>query len=189
MGTGVAEHDPAGVSLPAGEPLSMFEAGGLGDWFVIHTKSRQEKILSGELERMGVVNYLPLIRQVRYYGRRKFKVEQPLFAGYLFLRGSTEQAYLADRTHRVAQIIKVSDQEHLTWELCNIQQALSYGAVLDSFPFLRKGVRVEVRSGPFRGLQGIIEDTTKNDRLILQVRTLGRAVCLEIEGALLDPLD
>jgi transcription antitermination factor NusG len=50
-------------------------------------------------------------------------------------------------------------------------------------------VRVEVRSGPFQGLQGVVEGRCANGRLVLQVETLGRAVSLEIDGALLDVLE
>jgi transcription antitermination factor NusG len=53
---------------------------------------------------------------------------------------------------------------------------------------LKKGVRVEVRSGPFRGLQGVIEGRASANRLILQVDLLGRAVSLEIDPTLLDPI-
>ena len=65
----------------------------VGDWHVLHTKSRQEKVVAAELGAMGIAYYLPLVRQVRYYGRRKAKVAMPLFPGYLFLRGSLEQVY------------------------------------------------------------------------------------------------
>jgi len=60
--------------------------------------------------------------------------------------------------------------------------------MLELYPFLRVGVRVEVRSGPLRGLQGLIEDRTRRNRLVLQVNMLGKAASLEIDGALLDPL-
>src|SRR4051812_37852459 len=79
----------------------------LGEWFVLHTKSRQEKALGAELDRLGVPYYLPIVNQIRYYGKRKFKVAEPLFPGYIFLRGSTEGLYTADRTKRVANIIQV----------------------------------------------------------------------------------
>lgn len=138
---------------------------------------------------MGISHFLPLVDCVRYYGQRKARVEVPLFPGYLFLRGTLEQAYEADRTHRVAQIIPVADQTQINWELRNICVALSNHATLDPYPYLRKGLRVEVRSGPFRGLQGVIEDRTKRNRLILQVEILGRAAGLEVDGDLLDLLD
>ena len=165
----------------------VFPSADFGAWHVLHTKSRQEKVVAADLAAMGIGFYLPLVRRVRYYGRRKTKVAMPLFPGYVFLRGSLEQVYTADRTRRIANIIPVNAQEQLDWELRNLHLALSKDAELTPFPFLQKGVRVEVRSGPFRGLQGIIEGRAGN-RLILQVDMLGRAVSLEIDGALLDPI-
>ena len=160
-----------------------------GEWFVLHTRSRQEKILAADLAAMSIGCYLPMIEHVRFYGRRKAQVELPLFAGYLFLRGSREDAYRADRTKRVAQIIPVTDQAKLTWELANIHLAVSARVPLDPYPYLTEGTRVEVRSGPFRGLQGIVEKRTRPTRLVLNVDILGRAVSLEIDGSLLDPLE
>ena len=157
-------------------------------WYVLHTKSRQEKILANELGARSVKHYLPLIKRPRFYGSRKVTVEEPLFPGYVFLFGDIDQAYVADRTRRVANIIHVPDQRKFQWELDNIRLALSHDAPLDPYPHLTRGVRVEVRSGPFQGLQGIIEDKGKDARLILQVDVLGRAVSLEIHGALLEPV-
>ena len=160
-----------------------------GPWHVLHTRSRQEKALADDLRAMKIAHFLPLVRQVRYYGKRKFRINEPLFPGYVFLRGQLDDAYLADRTRRVAGIIQVTDQRRLEWELRNIYLALCADAPLDPYPCLKKGVRVEVRSGPFRGLQGIIEDRLKNERLILQVDLLGKAVSLEIQGALLESIE
>jgi hypothetical protein len=47
---------------------------------------------------------------------------------------------------------------------------------------------VEVRSGPLRGVQGLIETRLGVSRLILQVQMLGQAVVLEVDGALLEPV-
>jgi transcription antitermination factor NusG len=160
-----------------------------GDWYVLHTKSRQEKTLADSLTAMGISHYLPLVVAARYYGKRKLSVELPLFPGYLFVHGSLDQAYEADRTGRVAQIIRVVDQHRIDWELKNLHQALSAKVPLSPAPFIREGVRVEVRSGPFRGLQGIVEGRGEGGRFLLQVHTLGRAVSLEIDRSLLDVID
>jgi transcription antitermination factor NusG len=159
-----------------------------GDWYLLHTKSRQEKLLSDELHRMGIGHYLPLARQVRFYGKRKAAVEVPLFPGYVFVRGGVDDTYQANRTHRVARVITVCDQPRLDWELSNLHLAHSGGAPLDPYPYLRKGVRAEVRSGPFRGLQGLIESVAGAGRLVLQVEMLGRAISVEIHGAVLEPV-
>ena len=176
-----------GISDTAAPRLDAFCAAGA--WHVLHTRSRQEKVLSDELTAMGIASYLPLCRQIRFYGRRKIASEIPLFPGYVFLRGTIDQAYMADRTHRVAAILPVADQHSLQWELTNLHLALSNESEFHPHPLLQSGVRVEVRSGPFRGLQGFVQSRTRSDRLILQVRMLGCATSMEIDGALLEILD
>jgi transcriptional antiterminator RfaH len=160
-----------------------------GEWFALYTRSRQEKALSLDLAVRRVPHFLPIRREVRYHGGRKVKVDVPLFSNYLFLRGSIEQAYLADRTHRVANIIRIPDQQKIGWELSNINLALLRDASVARYPSLVKGVRVEVRAGPFRGIQGVIENIKKANRLILQVETLGRAISFEIDASLLDVIE
>ena len=178
------------VSYSASDSLvDVFSEQAVADWFVLRTKSRQEKVLAGDLRSRGIASFLPLLTCTRYYGDRKVLVDVPVFPGYLFLRGDVDQAYEADRTRRVAQIIKVADQARLDTELRNIHLAICGNAPLDPYPYLRAGVRVEVRGGPFRGLQGVIEEGGRRDRLILQVEILGRAVSLEIDGSLLEVID
>ena len=168
-----------------GSACDVFNTEGL--WYVLHTRSRQEKALGDDLDAMGVDYLLPLVKTVRYYGRRKTEVELPLFPGYLFLHGTLEQVYEADRTRRVANIIKVADQAFLEDELRSIDCVLAQEGELDPHPYLHKGMWVEVRSGPFKGVQGVVEDRKAN-RLILQIQVLGQASSLEIDGSLLDPI-
>ncbi|MFI5379191.1 MAG: transcription termination/antitermination protein NusG [Tepidisphaerales bacterium] len=167
----------------------VFPDASCGLWYVLHTKSRQEKVVADGLAAMGIAHFLPLLKQVRYYGNRKAWVDLPLFPGYVFLRGAVDHVYEADRTKRIAQIIKVHQQDKLDWELRNLHVALVAKVPLTPFPYLKAGVRVEVRSGPFRGLQGVIEGRTPKDRLLLQVDILGQAVSVEIDGSLLDVIE
>ncbi len=161
----------------------------VGEWFLLRVKSRQEKALHTTLRAMDVKCFLPLIPAVRFYGKRKEKVRLPMFPGYVFLRGVPEDAYRADRTGRLVSIIPVSDQARLDCELNNLALALRRQAPLEPYRFLTSGRRVEVRSGPFEGLQGVIEGRNRADQLILQVDMLGRAMSLEIEPSLLDVID
>jgi len=158
-------------------------------WHVLQTKSRQEKALAETLLARGVRCFLPLVDVQRMHGNRRTRVEFPLFPGYLFLQGSLEDVYTADRTKRVAKVIPVFDQAKLAEELRSVELALeSASTPFDPFPFLKRGIRVEVSSGPLRGVRGIIEDRHKRDRLILQVDILGQATSLEVDGALLLPI-
>ncbi len=162
---------------------------GAGRWFVLHTKSRQEKSVARDLRAMGVGHYLPLVRSVRYYGRRKAAVEVPLFPGYVFLRGERDDAFRADRTGRVVKILPVPDEARLEGELEQVRVALGRGVELDPHPYLRCGMRVEVRSGPLKGVRGLITEKKRRSRLVLQVQVLSRASSLEIDGSLLEVVE
>ncbi|MGN6370736.1 MAG: transcription termination/antitermination protein NusG [Phycisphaerae bacterium] len=173
------------------DALSLYEAAAAaqGKWHLLHTRSRQEKALAETLSAQGIAHFLPLATVGRSYAGRKVTVEMPLFPGYVFLKGSLDQVYSADRTKRVAGIIPVVDQDRIGRELRNLAQALASRASLDPYPFLRAGVRVCVRSGPLMGLEGVIESRNKRDRLILQVEVLGQATSLEIDGAILEVIE
>lgn len=164
-------------------------AADLGDWFVLRTRARQEKVLAADLAAQSIGHFLPLIKSVRYYAGRRAVVEAPLFPGYVFLRGARDDAYTADRTRRIAQIVTVTNQAKLDGELQGLFLAVTNGAPLDPYPYLTKGTLVEVRAGPFRGMRGLIECRSRANLLILQVEMLGRAVSLEIDGSLLDVID
>jgi transcription antitermination factor NusG len=158
-------------------------------WHVLHTKSRQEKALAEQLGSAGIDCFLPLSREVRYYGRRKFAVELPLFPGYVFLRGTVEHWYFAERSGRVARVIPVTDQAGLDRDLASLRLALDRGAPLTAADWFGAGVRVEVSAGPFKGVVGTVDSFLKDDRLALQVNMLGRAAQLEIDRSLLRRLD
>lgn len=160
-----------------------------GDWFVLRTRSRQEKILANGLRARGIGCLLPLVRVRRLYCNQRFEVEVPLFPGYLFLRGSLDDAYWADLTKRVAQIIPVVDQARLDQELQSLARVLASEQTLDPYPYLVKGQAVEIRCGPLRGVRGVIEDRSRPHHLILQVSALGQAVSLEVDAAIVDVID
>lgn len=82
----------------------------------------------------------------------------------------------------------MADQQKLTSELANLHFALTGGVPLDPYPYLKNGVRVEVWSGPLRGLQGVVEGRGGGGRLILRVKMLGRAVSIEVAGAMLEAI-
>lgn len=117
--------------------------GGTEAWHVLHVRSRQENALAAELGARGIHYYLPLARRIRYCNRRKTIVDAPLFPGHLFPRGSLDDAHAADRTRRVANLIRVTDQDSVEWELQNIHHA------------------------------SVVESCAQMDRPVLQVELLG----------------
>lgn len=160
-----------------------------GDWFVLHTRSRQEKVIAQALDAQGVGCFLPLISKLRYYGKRKAKSIVPLFPGYLFMRGQRDDAFTVDRNNRIVQIIDVPDQDALAWELQNIAKAVELDVPLGSYAYIREGTAVVVTAGPFKGLEGVVSSVVNDKRFVLQVDALAQGMCLEIDRDLLQPLD
>jgi transcription antitermination factor NusG len=160
-----------------------------GDWYVIHTHSRQEKALARDLLKLDVKHFLPLNRLVRYYGKRRFVVDEPLFPSYVFVKGKREEAFRVDRSPRVVRIIETVSQAQLSHELRQLQIAVDARLKFDSYPTLRLGARVVVRAGPLRGLEGMVESRSRLHMVVLQVQTLGQAVSVEVDSSLVDVLD
>jgi transcriptional antiterminator RfaH len=158
-------------------------------WQVVHTKPRQEKALALDLAEAGIEFFLPLVKHRRTYGHRRRTVEMPLFSGYLFLHGDHDAAWTAFRTTRTVRMIRVVDQLRFEHELNQIRQAVEGEATLDAYPFICKGKRVRITSGPFEGIEGQVDDRLKSDRIILIVHSIGQAASLEIDAATLEPID
>lgn len=158
-------------------------------WRVLHTRSRQEKALAQTLDAAGITYFLPTIRKESRYAHRRRISEIPLFACYVFLWGPIDAAYFAVASKRVARIIDVPDQDAFERQITQIKRALLSGATLDPYPYLGVGKKVTVRSGPLRGLEGLVEQRRSVHRLVLRVDVLGQATSLEIDGGILDPLD
>lgn len=175
-----------GAAMAAIEPLDA-TTGGL--WRVLHTKPRQEKAVAEVLHAAGIRHFLPTVRETKTYGHRRRVIDRPLFASYVFLRGSREEAWFAVGTKRVARVIEAPDQHALMRELEQIRLALLGGATLDPYPYLKIGKRVRVSTGPFKGIEGVVDVRARRDRLILKVEVLGRAVSVEIDACLLESVD
>ena len=158
-------------------------------WWVVHTLPRQEKALAEDLAKLNIEYFLPLQHSVRYYGKRKFKVDEPLFSGYLFVNGSHEQAIQADRTGRVASLISVADQARLAGELQTIRTVLEQGGELSVARLIKVGDTVEIKAGPFKGIRGVVDRSGPRGRLLLGIHLIERAAVLEIEYTLLERVD
>ena len=54
-------------------------------WFVLYTKSRNEKIVADKLQAQGINVYCPLIKVSRRWSDRVKTLEEPLFRSYCFV--------------------------------------------------------------------------------------------------------
>jgi len=178
-----SENPP--TSWPEGESINDFA----GQWWVAHTKSRNEKALANELVRKDISYFLPMRWKMTVRNRRKFKSLLPLFSGYLFFCGDERQRIELLKTNRVANLIDVKDQQRLLGELLQIEQAVEAGVDLTPHEYIKKGQRCRVLTGSLAGLQGIVIRTKTTARLVLQVDMLGQAASVEIDTDMIEPVE
>ena len=157
-----------------------------GVWWVAHTKSRNEKALAWQMQKNGVSYFLPLVESVHKKSRRVFRSMLPIFHGYVFFCGDEDDRLKVLKTNRIANLIKVEDQQLFVSELAPIEKALTSGFVLEPHNYIKQGQCCRVVAGPLIGTEGIVAETQNGTRLVLQVNILGKATCLEIDLDMLE---
>jgi len=153
------------------------------EWYVIVARPRSEKAVAQALANKGVEVYLPVYRG-RYRSAGRFQdVDLPLFPQYVFCRiGAWSRAYVLSTPGVFRFVVfgntlaPVSDSE-----LEGVRRAITSGADLQPWPFLKAGDPVEIAEGPFRGLTGRLITTKGDCRLILDISLLQRSVALTID--------
>ncbi len=168
-----------------GESIASDSAG----WWLVYTKSRQEKRLSEQLSEMRVPHYLPVhAREAMTRGRVRV-VEEPLFSGYLFLHADDEQRRTALTTNRISATHPVADAPRLRHELSQIAKSISAGAHLTIEAKLEPGDWVRVKTGPYRGLEGTVLRRKNTTKLLLSVNFLKQGASLELPDCSLELID
>lgn len=178
-------HENPPLIWPQVESIRQIE----GQWWVAHTKSRNEKALAHDLMAKNVSYFLPMTWKVRKQSHRTIKSLLPLFTGYLFFCGDDNGRVELLKTNRVANLIEVPDQDGLVGELTRFEQALRVGAPLIPHKYIAKGQWCRVIAGPLMGLEGIVVQTKGDTRLVLQINMLGQAASVEIDMDMIEPVE
>jgi len=157
------------------------------EWWLVHTKPRQEKKLAGELRILGVPHYLPatLCKSVTVgSGRYSWS---PLFPGYMFLKCTSDQRLTALRTNRIVTIHVVSGKEAIETHLFDLSDLIEKDVPLRIEERLTAGQEVQVKAGPLKGKCGIVVKRGGKARLFIMIPELLGGVSLEIEQHFVEP--
>lgn len=161
-------------------------------WYAIHTRSNFEARCEEELRLKGLEPYLPAFEEVHEWKDRRSKVRVPLFPSYVFARiADTADARI--RVLRSAGVVRIlgagsAIEPVPEEELDSIRRLLASGRRCIGHPGLLPGVRVEVVTGPLRGVEGTLIKVRNEARLQCSVEMLGRSVSIEIDTRDLRPV-
>lgn len=175
------------ISGSAAAAASMVEeATAIMNWYAVRTRSRHEKIVARQLEGQGFATFLPLTTELRQWSDRRKLVELPLFPGYTFLR----MAYQPDQRLRVLGtdgiVGFVGVQGHGTpipdRQIEHIQNLIASKVPFESYPYLKVGQRVRIRSGSLDGTEGILVEQESDRMLVISVELIQRSVSMRLQG-------
>jgi len=158
-------------------------------WWVVYTKSRQEKAFSRQLVAKQTPHYLPLVKKTYVSCGRRFTAQVPLFPGYVFMFGSEQERIVSLTTNRVSRILGVSNPAGLRAELEQVHRLIQSGAPLTVEQRLAPGNRVRIRHGAMAGVEGTVLVRRGKTRLIVAVTLLQQGVSVEVDDFTLEPID
>ncbi len=155
-------------------------------WHVIHTKPRQEQRALLNLQQQGYTCYLPLLATEKLRRGTKAVVQEPLFARYLFLQvdpAKTGQSWGSIRsTLGVSRLVTFgAEPAKASTELIDSLRTTSASAHAQPTRLFTTGDRVQIKEGPFMGLEGIYHMDDGERRAMVLMELLSKPCKLAFE--------
>lgn len=157
-------------------------------WWTIYVKSRQEKALARQLLGYEIPYYLPLVADRGAQRARKACTYRPLFQGYVFLYGTSEERVRTLTTNRISRILPVEDQLGLFRDLQRVHRLLASGQPVHLESQFQPGDLARIKSGVLEGLEGTIVSRRSNFRLLIAVRYINQGVSIAIDENMVERL-
>jgi transcription elongation factor/antiterminator RfaH len=152
-------------------------------WYALYMKHHHEKKAASLLERKGIEVFLPLYKAVHRWKDRKKAVSLPLFPGYMFLRSDLRNKTEILNTPGVFFLVENAGRaspvpEH---EVEAVRAVVTSKVSYEPHIFLQSGEFVQIRSGPLAGVQGFFVRSKNQQRVVVSVEVLHKAVSVEVD--------
>jgi transcriptional antiterminator RfaH len=155
----------------------------MNNWYLIYTKSHQEKVALDNLTRQYYQCYLPLINKEKILRGKKILSKEPMFPRYLFVRLSHDgqQNWSPIRsTIGVSHLVNFGglaaslDDETMD----NLQQKIDNNSLVKVFS---KGDSIEIVNGPFKGLEAIFRSYSGEERAVLLLDFMAKHISVKVD--------
>ena len=160
-------------------------------WYAIYCKSRHEQRVHERLMRKNVHTYLATYKTRVQWGTRIRKTTKNLIPGYALVHTQLDpKIYLTIlETYGVVKFVGKTWPNLTSIPECqvkNMQLILNGQQEIEKVDYLQKGETVEVLTGPFAGLRGIVKNPKlRLNKIIVSIDLLRTSVAVEIKTELL----
>lgn len=174
-------------------PDNLLMEGGEGivaqPWWAMYTLPRFEKKLMRQLVEQQIPFYGPTIgRRYRSAQGRIRKSFEPLFPNYVFVCGDEMARYNAVSTGSISRWLPVPRPEELVNDLRQIFELIQTEMPLAPELKLQPGQRVRVKTGVFKGFEGVVLRRENEIRLLISVRYMGRGASVALDDCQLEAI-
>ncbi len=159
----------------------------MSNWYLIHTKIRQERVALENLERQGFECFLPLIRAEKLRRGQLQVVQEALFPRYLFIRlgtGLESQSWSPIRsTVGVSRLVTFGQTPaKIDDTLVSELRATSESTEVQLRHF-EPGEKVVVTDGPFVGVEAFYQMADGEGRVMVLLNILSKTVKMAVSPA------
>ena len=153
-------------------------------WYLVRSKPRQERVARDNLVRQGYRVFLPFLRiPISKRGARKARLD-PMFPGYLFVHLLPHADNFAPirSTLGVSKLVRFGAEYARVSEVIveGIRAGVDHEDARDWIPTTpQPGDRVVIIGGALDGVEAIFSCRKGEDRVVLLISLIGRAVELE----------
>jgi transcriptional antiterminator RfaH len=156
------------------------------DWYLVHTKPRQEKQALQHLQQQGYECYLPLLPVEKLSQGAITVAPEPLFPRYLFIHLGHEshtKSWGPIRSTRGVSRLVFFGHEPAKVHVELIEQLRQYEAMMQQAEpqaLFNPGQRVRLMGTPFAGLEGIYQMAEGERRVLVLIEMMSKPVTLRI---------
>ena len=156
----------------------------MSNWYLIHTKIRQERVALENLERQGFACFLPLIRAEKLRRGALQVVQEPLFPRYMFIRlgtGLESQSWAPLRsTVGVSRLVTFGQTPAKIEDELISQLQVKMDSTEVQLRHFEPGEQVVVTDGPFVGIEAIYQMADAEGRVMVLLNILSKQVKMSV---------
>jgi transcription antitermination factor NusG len=156
-------------------------------WYAVYTKAKEEARADYNLRGWNVETFSPQItkkQRNQFTGRVTYLV-RPLFSRYIFARFDAERLLHKVTYTRGVHSVVSSDLRALPVAdeaIASIKLQVGKDGFVKLEEDIQPGCRVVIKGGPFKGLGGIFEQSTKDaDRVVILLRSINYQAKVTVE--------
>lgn len=158
------------------------------NWYLIHTKPRQEKCALQNLEQQGYHCYLPTLPAEKLRQGMLTITDEPLFPRYLFIRLGQEDSAKSwapiRSTKGVSRLVRFGvEPAKVDDGLIDLLRAQDASFQNEPIRLFRPGERVRLTAPPFAGIEGIFQMADGERRVMVLIELLSKPVTLRVAPA------